>query len=99
MGQTIVINESTVLDGVLLLSTDRSLTGQDGEAFTGPVSAAAAAGIPARLAVRLFESDREIDHIYVLFNTLSIRRRGEWTAEAIAAAEDTVARFFRFYQD
>ena len=30
MGQTVIINEVTVLGDVLLLDTDRSFTGQDG---------------------------------------------------------------------
>ncbi|HUO45276.1 MAG TPA: hypothetical protein VM470_00415, partial [Acidimicrobiia bacterium] len=91
MGQTIQISNSIEVDQVLMVSTDRSLSGQDGEAYTGPVSAAAVATFPAQVAVRLFEADSSIDHVYVMSNTFSIRRRGGWSTESKTEALDTIS--------
>jgi hypothetical protein len=98
MGQTIQILDSRAIDNVLLVATDRSLTGQDGESYTGPVSARAVDTFGAQLAVRLFEADPEIDHTYVMSNALSIRRRGGWNDERIGPALQEIAAFFRHYQ-
>ena len=99
MGQTIQITDSVEVDQVLLVSTDRSLTGQDGESFTGPVSAGAVKTFGGQVAARLFDNDSDIDHIYVMSNALSLRRRGGWDQAATATALDTIASFFRFYRD
>jgi hypothetical protein len=99
MGQTIQITETVEVGDILLVTTDRTLTGQDGESYTGPVSAGAVETFAAKLAVRLFEADASIDYVYVMSNALSIRRRGGWTAETTDKASETVAAFFRFYPD
>lgn len=102
MGQTIEIDETVQLGDVLLVSTDRSLTGQDGEAYTpGSISndSNEKAIFPAHLARRLFEADPTIDHVYVMSNTLSIRRPGGWDDAAVDLARQTVSNFFRFYKD
>jgi hypothetical protein len=99
MGQTIQILETVAIGDILLVTTDRTLTGQDGESYTGPVSAAAVETFAAQMAVRLFESDPSIDYVYVMSNALSIRRRGGWTAESTDGAGQTVSSFFRFYPD
>ena len=99
MGQTIQISNSIEDDQVLMVSTDRSLSGQDGEAYTGPVSAAAVNTFPARLAIRIFEAESSIDHVYVMSNTVSIRRRGGWDVESKEKALETISEFFRFYRD
>ena len=99
MGQTIQITDSVQVDHVLLVSTDRSLTGQDGESFTGPVSAGAVKTFGGQVAARLFTNDPAIDHIYVMSNALSLRRRGGWDEAAAATALDTISSFFRFYRD
>lgn len=99
MGQTIQILETVEVGNILMVTTDRTLTGQDGESFTGPVTAAAIDSFAARLSVRLFETDSNIDHVYVMSNALSIRGRGGWTPEAIDTTRNTIASFFRFYPD
>jgi hypothetical protein len=99
MGQTIQITDTVEIGDILLVTIDRTLTGQDGESYTGPVSAAAVETFAAQLAVRLFEADSSIDYVYVMSNALSIRRRGGWTTEATDKASHTVAAFFRFYPD
>jgi hypothetical protein len=98
MGQTIQIWDTNVVADVLLVSTDRSLTGQDGEAYTPGQPIGPGAIFPAQLAARLFESDPSIDHVYVMSNVLSIRRSEAWGESSIASARDVVASFFLFYE-
>lgn len=98
MGQTIEIDETIQLGDVLLVSTDRSLTGQDGEAYSPGRVPDEKATFPAHLAQRLFEADPKIDHVYVMSNSLSIRRPGGWDDSALDLARETVSNFFRFYR-
>jgi hypothetical protein len=98
MGQTIQIWDTNVVADVLLVSTDRSLTGQDGESYSSGQPIAPGAIFPAQLAARLFESDPSIDHVYVMSNVLSIRRTGAWDDSSIASSRDVVASFFLFYE-
>ena len=98
MGQTIQIRDTDVVDDVLLVSTDRSFTGQDGESY-GPGNPIGSDAIfPAQLAGRLFESDPSIDHVYVMSNVLSIRRKGGWDDPSVGAAREVVGSFFLFYE-
>ena len=99
MGQTIEIKKVTPVGRVLVVDTDRSLTGQDGESFTGKQTAGQVDTFSARLAVRLFDADSEVDYVHVMSNTVSIRRRTDWDDAAIEAASDVVAEFFRIYPD
>lgn len=99
MGQAIVINRSVVVDGVLVVDTDRSLTGQDGEAFTGAAPTPAGADAPARLAARLFEMDPAIDHVFVVSNTVTLRRAGGWPEHAVDRACAVIAGLFRIYPE
>ena len=99
MGQTIEIKKVTPVSRVLVIDTDRSLTGQDGESFTGSQTAGQVDTFPAQLAVRLFEADSEVDYVHVMSNTVSIRRRSDWDDDAIEASSDVVADFFRVYPD
>lgn len=99
MGQTIEIKSATPIERVLLIDTDRSLTGQDGESFTGRQIAAQDDTFPAKLAVRLFESVPEIDYVHVMSNTISVRRRTDWDDESERKAVKVVAEFFRVYPD
>ncbi len=97
MGQTIQINKTNVIDPVLVIDTDRSIAGQDGEGFSGKEAARHGETFPARLALRLFESDPAIDHVFVMSNTISVRRLPSWTADATEQVTGIVADFFRFY--
>ncbi|MDX1746821.1 MAG: hypothetical protein R3324_12850 [Halobacteriales archaeon] len=99
MGQTIEIKSVKPIDRVLIIDTDRSLTGQDGESFTGPRLAAQGETFPAHLAVRLFESDEEIDYVHVMSNAVSVRRRTDWDESSQASATEVVSEFFRVYPD
>ena len=99
MGQTIEILKTATIDHVLVIDTDRSLAGQDGEAFNGVEAARRGTTFPARLAVRLFESDEAVDHVFVMSNTVSIRRPPGWPDDLVASASRVVSEFFRFYPD
>lgn len=97
MGQTIEVDEAVELGDVLLISTDRSLTGQDGESYVPGGITDDNPNFPAKLAKRLFESDSKVDHVYVMSNAISIRRPGGWDDGALEGARRTVSNFFRFY--
>lgn len=98
MGQTIEISGSRHIGDVLVIDTDRSLAGQDGEAYT-PGYTTTSETFPARLAERLFEADADIDRVHVMSNAVTISRAGGWPPESRSRAEDVVVRFFRFYDD
>jgi len=98
MGQTIEINGTDVIEHVLVIDTDRSLAGQDGETFNGVEAARSKTSFPARLAVRLFESDDSVDHVFVMSNLVQVRRPAGWNQETSAAAAQVVADFFRYYR-
>lgn len=97
MGQTIEINGVRAVDRVLVIDTDRSLAGQDGEVFNGLEAARRSETFPGKLAFELFEADTSIDHVFVMSNTVSIRRMGGWDDESIGIVSTVVADFFRFY--
>lgn len=98
MGQTIEINRTTVIDKILMIDTDRSLAGQDGESFGGIEAARRATTYPGRLAVRIFEADPQIDHVFVMSNQVSLRRFAGWTDDQTAAISGAVSEFFRVYR-
>ena len=97
MGQTIEINNTTAVDRVLVIDTDRSIAGQDGVAFNGLEGARRAATFPGRLATQIFESDSAVDRVFVMSNTISIRRSGEWDSDGTETMTALVSEFFRFY--
>ena len=97
MGQTIQIWDADVVGDVLMVSTDRSLTGQDGESYRPDDAISDEPTFPAQLAARLLEADREIDHIYVMSNVISVRRPGGWSDDQVEAARSVISTFFNFY--
>jgi len=96
VGQTIQINRTDVIGDVVIVDTDRTLTGQDGEVFDGE---AAGETFAARLAGRIFEEVPGVDHVYVMSNTVTVRRPGGWEDGALDRLSELVAGFFRFYPD
>lgn len=81
---------------VLMVDTDRSFTGQDGQAIGPDLDGE---GVPVVLAGRLFDLGVGIDHVFVLQNTFTVRRPGGWNEEASRAVADTTNSFLRFYED
>jgi len=96
MGQDVEIKESVTLDGVLIVDTDRTFTGQDGYAIAPD---AEVDGVVGLLAERLFGLDLGIDHIYVLSNTVTVRRPQGWDEDSAAAVERAIHNLLRHYAD
>lgn len=94
MGQTVVVNKVVEMGDVLVIDADRSFTGQDGMAMTPDNRGHA---VPGDLANRLFDLELGIDHLYVLQNTVTIRRPGGWDEESKNAVTSVVEGFLRFY--
>jgi hypothetical protein len=51
------------------------------------------------LAGRLFGLDLGIDHVYVLQNTITVRRRGGWDEDSAGVVTHVTGSFLRFYPD
>lgn len=92
-----VVNNLVPLDDdLLLIDTDRSFTGQDGEALTPSEPGEA---VPGRLARALFDLDLGIDHVFVLQNAVTVRRPAGWDDAARGAVAEAVESFLRFYDE
>ncbi|MBT8201393.1 MAG: hypothetical protein KJO36_12840 [Acidimicrobiia bacterium] len=96
MGQEINVS-ATSIDDVLILDTDRTVSGQDGGGFSTVAETEGDDSFPARLAARLLTSDDQINHVFAASNAIVVRRNGGWPADAEAAAIDVVESFFVFY--
>src|SRR3989304_10522838 len=94
MGQRIEV-PAVPIGSLALFSTDRSITGQDGAEFGRESDAGD--GPPAELAKRLFQSDAAIDHVYVLSNTASVRRRADWDGVSPDDATGVISELFIHY--
>lgn len=97
MGQNVEIIDTVVLGDVLLINTDRSFTGQDGHVINPGQDEGHA--VPGWLARRLFDLDLGIDHLYVLQNTVTVRRPGGWDDEAARQVTEVTTHFLRHYPD
>ena len=95
MGQLIEVQYREIGD-VALFDTDRSITGQDSRVYRGP---SPIDDPPSILATRLFRTDGSIDHVHVLSNTVSIRRRGGWDDASLKGARDVIASLFVVYDE
>jgi hypothetical protein len=96
MGQDVEIRSTARMGEILLIDTDRSFTGQDGQVITRE---GGGEDVPAELAARLFELDPGIDHVFVLQNTVTVRRPGGWDDHAAAAVERVTNTFLRHYPE
>jgi hypothetical protein len=96
MGQNVEIRNRVIMGDVLMIDTDRSFTGQDGHTIAPGEDGE---GVPGVLANRLFGLDLGIDHIFVLQNSVTVRRPGGWDDEAARAVTDVTHTFLRFYPD
>jgi hypothetical protein len=99
MGQPIEIVSSTVIDEVLVIDTDRSVSGQDGAGFESLDDALAVDTFPALLARRLFEELDGLAHVWSASNAVVVGRPGGWDDSTAGTAEDVVRRFFVYYGD
>lgn len=98
MGQQIEIKSSVVLGDMLVIDTNRSLTGQNGEAYTSAEDASGST-LPAELASSLFSALDDIDHVFSASNSLSVRSKQPWGDAEVAAANATVRNFFTYWDD
>jgi hypothetical protein len=96
MGQTVVVNQVKEAGDILLIDTDRSFTGQDGQAMSPDKPGHA---VPGTLADRLFELGIGIDHVYVLQNTVTVRRPSGWDEASKEAVSSIVESFLLFYPE
>lgn len=96
MGQNVEIKDSVTLGEVLVIDTDRSFTGQDGHRITRD---SPGYGVPGKLAERLFELELGVDHVYVLQNTVTVRRTTPWDDDSAAAVAEVTGTFLRHYPD
>ncbi len=96
MGQNVEIRDITTVGDVLLIDTDRSFTGQDGEAISPGQTGE---GVPGVLASRLFELGLGIDHVYVLQNQVTVRRPTGWDEATTGQVADVTRYFLRYYPD
>ena len=95
MGQDVEIRSTTRMGEILLIDTDRSFTGQDGQVITRE---GGGEDVPAELAARLFDLDPDIDHVFVLQNTVTVRRPGGWDDPSMAEVERVTNTFLRHYK-
>ena len=96
MGQAIQV-EALEMGDIALFDSDRTLTGQDGQGFSPPSDGATTP--PGELARRLFETDADLDHVFVSSNQVTVRRSGGWGDENLEAAREVIRDFFVFYQE
>ena len=99
MGQRIEIEGTRVVDDSVIVTTDRSLTGTDGEGFTSIDEAEASSTFGAGVAGRLLSDDSAISRVFVSSNVIVARRDGGWTDDATASASKVIEDFFLFYPD
>lgn len=98
MGQTINV-ETRTAGSAAIFDADRSLTGQDGEAYTDIEEARSGEGFGAALAVDIFESDAAVDHVYVGSNGIVVVRPSGWDDQSVKRVETAISEFFVFYRD
>lgn len=97
MGQQIEVLSTQTVDDVLVIDTNRTLGGQDGEGFEDAEAARSGVTFPARLSARLMDLDSRINRVFTLSNTLTVRREGGWPPQEVERVTGSVAEFFLYY--
>jgi hypothetical protein len=97
MGRRIEIERSQVVEDSVIVTTNRSLTGTDGEGYSSPDQAGEASTFGARLASDLFESDDALSRVFVSSNVIVIRRRDGWTPAVVDHVSGVIQDFFLYY--
>lgn len=97
MGQRIEIESSRIVDNSVIVTTNRSLTGTDGEGFNSTDQADDAGTFGGKLAIDLFESDNDVERVFVTSNMVIIRRTDGWTDATTDTATAVIADFFLYY--
>lgn len=97
MGQLIEIEGSRVVDDSVIVTTNRSLTGTDGEGYGSADQASEVESFGAKLATDLFESDDDISRVYVTSNVVIIAREDGWSDASTDAVTEVISEFFLYY--
>jgi hypothetical protein len=97
MGQRIEIESSRIVGDSVIVTTNRSLTGTDGEGYDSTDHAADSETFGGKLAVDLFESDDGIDRVFVTSNVVIIGRVEGWSETTTDTATDVISEFFLYY--
>ena len=97
MGQPIEVLETTILGDVVLIHTDRSITGQDGTVYSSPDETDDE--FPGRLAAEIFTGTDGVSHVFVASNQVVVGREGGWDDASVGAVARIVTEFFVFYAE
>ena len=97
MGQRIEIDSRRVVDDAMIVTTNRTLTGTDGEGYDSADEASEAESFGAKLATDLFESDDSISRVYVTSNVVIIAKGTGWSDASADAATGVISEFFLHY--
>ncbi|MDJ0952592.1 MAG: hypothetical protein QNJ81_02820 [Acidimicrobiia bacterium] len=97
MGQSITV-QSKQVGGACIFTTDRVLSGQDGEGYASREEADAVDTFPAQLAARLFAADEAISNVFVASSEVVVSRGEAWDEAAVENAATTISDLHRFYQ-
>ena len=97
MGQKIEVDSVRVVDDSIIVSTDRSLTGQDGEGFDSAEEASGGSTFAAELAGRIFAADDAVRRVFVTSNVTVVAREGGWSDGSTATVKGVIEDFFLFY--
>ncbi|MDP8958129.1 MAG: ferredoxin--NADP reductase [Actinomycetota bacterium] len=98
MGQPIQV-EAVCLDHAAIFSTNRSLSGQDAEAYDSGEQAAARNTFPAALASRCFQADPSIRRVFTISNQVVIERAPGWDQPGLDQVTELIRTFFTFYHE
>jgi hypothetical protein len=96
MGQDVRIKDVVTLGDVVIIDTDRSFTGQDGQVITPEQPGT---GVPGLLAERLYALALGIDHVFIQQNAVTVRRPAGWDAALADVVAAVTGSFLRFYDE
>ena len=99
MGQRIEIEGTRVVDDSVIVTTNRGLTGTDGEGYTSREAAEESPTFAGGVAGRLFANDDAINRVFISSNVVVARRDGGWPENATATTSRVIEEFFLFYPD
>ena len=97
MGQRIEIEASRIVDDSVIVTTNRSLTGTDGEGYSSAEQASDIDTFGAKLATDLFESDDGISRVFASSNVVVIQRGGGWKTDVVDGVSEVIRDFFLPY--
>lgn len=99
MGQRIEIDDVRVVDDSVIISTNRSLTGTDGEGYDAAQETDGVDTFGAKVAAELFASDGTVSRVFVESNVAVVARTGGWDEGAVASTKKVIEDFFLFYPE